>query len=206
MIGRKIYILITAVVLGVFIMAQNRSFQSVSNILVRDNQGNVFQEIRILKAKNLDLRQEMEELEIELTQLDDQNLSLDVVDQEIEKYDKLSGDSPIFGPGLEISINGDVTMPWFIDLHNEFLMSGAEAISINDIRITNETAGFDTLPKGEILVHGQILAPAYVFKAIGDAEVMASALEVPGGFLSRLKNTFSDVEVVVEAKDVVYMQ
>ncbi len=187
-------------------MAQNRSFQSVSDTLVRDNQGNIFQEIRILKAKNLDLRKDMEDLESTLQQLDDQNSTLNVVDDEIEKYRKLSGESPIFGPGLEVKVDGNITMPWFIDLNNELSMAGAEVISINEIRITNETAGFDTLPKGEIMIHGQILAPPFVFKAIGDATVIRTALEVPGGFLSRLKNSFSGIGISVEKKEVIYMQ
>ena len=49
--------------------------------------------------------------------------------------------------------------------------STAQAVSINGIRITNQTAGFDVLPKGQIFLNGSILTYPYIFEAIGEGSI-----------------------------------
>ena len=58
--------------------------------------------------------------------------------QEIKKHEKLNGKSPIYGPGLRIEINADISSQWLVDFINELFNSTAQAVSINSIRITNQ--------------------------------------------------------------------
>ena len=80
--GKKIYIVVVAVILGILIVAKVRSFAGINTLFVRDTQSNIFQEIMILKDKNEDLRGEVNALENTLLQLKNQNSALNTIDEE----------------------------------------------------------------------------------------------------------------------------
>lgn len=202
---RKIYILITAVLLGFFAIVQSRSFDTVNELLQRDSSSNIFQEIQMLKDTNVDLKKETEELENTIKQLTDQGQALNAIQEEIDKYTKLSGKSSIFGPGISVEINGKTTTPWVIDLINELFNSGAQALSVNNIRVINRTVGFDTLPKGQILLNGSILSAPYVFNAVGEPSSLANILDLPGGIFERMKKTFPEAKISIVKKEVIQM-
>lgn len=202
---RKIYILITSVLLGFFIIVQSRSFETVNSLLRRDTSSNIFQEIQILKDTNTDLKKETEDLESTIKQLTNQGQALNAIQEEIDKYTKLSGKSSIFGPGVSVEINGKITTPWAIDLINELFNSGAQAVSVNNIRIINRTVGFDTLPQGQILLNGSILSAPYVFNAVGEPSSLASILDLPGGIFERMKKTFPDAKINIAKKEIIQM-
>lgn len=205
MLGRKFSIMLTAILLGFFITTQSRSFDSLNELIMRDSQSNIFQEIMILKEKNEDLGDEIDELSSTLEQLADQNLALFAIQEEISKYQKLIGDYPLFGPGIEITMNGEITAPWIIDLMNELLSTGAQAVSVNGIRITNSTAGFDVLPQGQILLNGTILSEPYVFGAIGKSSTIIDVLELPGGIFDRFEASFPGMKIETEMKEFIQM-
>ncbi len=203
--GKKIYIVIVAMILGILIVAQVRSFAGVNNLFIRDTRSNIFQEIMILKDKNEDLRKEIDALDTTLQQLKDQNSALDTIDEEIEKYKKITGDFSIFGPGIRLTIDAELTTPWVIDLVNESLSTGAQSVSINGVRLTNKSVGFDTLPQGQILLNGAILYPPFVFDVIGESSLIVDVLELPGGIMDRLEVAFPEMEVDVEIKEIIQM-
>ena len=205
MTEKKIYIMIMATMLGIFIVAQGRWFMGEDGVFSRDTQSNVFQEITILKNKNEDLKNEIENLDSILQQLRDQNSALEIIEEEIEKYKKLNGEFPIFGPGVSLTIDAQLETPWVIDLINEFFNSGVQAVSINGIRITNNTAGFDTLPQGQILLNGSILPSPYIFDVIGEPSLIIDILELPGGILDRLEKAFPRIEIDTEIKEIIQM-
>lgn len=191
--------------LGFFITTQDRSFDNINEIILRDNQSNIFQEIMILKEKNEDLGVEIAELNSTLEQLADQNLALFAIQEEIYKYQKLIGESPIFGPGLEVTIDGKISTPWIIDLLNELLSTGAQAVSLNGIRITNSSVGFDVLPQGQILLDGTILSQPFVFGAIGESSTIINVLELPGGIFDRFEAAFPGLKIETEKKEFIQM-
>jgi len=203
---RKFLLFLTSVFLGTFIALQSQSFQNVTDDFLRENKVDVFQEIKILRDKNKDLENEVESLEDNLEQLSDQNSALSAIKEEIYTYKKLSGDSPIFGPGLIIDIEGDLSIPSAIDLTNELFNAGAEAVSINSVRITNQTIGFDTMPKGKILLNGIPLTAPYVFEAIGEPSSLENILTLPGGIFSRMEANMPEIKLSVEKKEIIQMK
>ena len=206
MLTRKFYILSTAFLLGLLIVLQNRSFETITEQFLRDTQSNIFQEIKILKEKNEDLKVEIAELESTLNLLNDQNSALQAIKEQSDKYLKLSGGTPIFGPGLEINVSGDLTTPWMIDLINEFFNSGAQAVSVNGIRIVNKTMGFDTLPQGQIVLNGSILSSPYTFNIIGESSTLSKILESPAGIFDRLRSTFGNLKIQITQKEIIQME
>ncbi len=202
---KKSYILISAALIGFFIVIQTRSFEDVNNLLLRDQESNIFQEIQILIDKNDELEEEVDSLEDTYTNISDQNFVLESIKEEIKKYQNLNGDKSIFGPGITVKLEDEITTPWITDLINDFFSSGAQAVSINGIRITNQTVGFDTLPQGQILLNGSILSAPYFFDVIGESEVLSEILELPGGIFDRLQNNFPDLKIDVSRKEVIQM-
>ena len=192
--------------LGLLISFQNRSLQKVNDQLLRDNTSNIFKEINILKEKDGDLKREIADLEKTLKELTDQNSALGAIKDQTEKYSKLSGRVGVFGPGLEIKIMGKLSTPWVIDSINEFFDSGAEAVAVNGIRITNKTIGFDTLPQGQILLNGSILSSPYTINVIGESATLLKILESPGGIFSRLTATFPDLKIQTTKKEIIEMK
>ena len=202
---RKILILGTAAVLSFFVVIQINSFNNVSDSLQRDSKSNVFQEIKILKDKNEDLKSQVGDLENTISQLNDQGKALNAIQDEINEYTKLSGQTSVFGPGVTATIDGKISTPWMIDIVNEFFNSGAQSVSVNGIRIENQTAGFDTLPKGQILLNGSILSGPYVVDAIGESSTLATLMQSPGGIFDRLKKAFPEIKTIITTKDVIQM-
>ena len=202
---RENYIFIIAIIFGFLLIIQNRSYDNVNELFTRDVSSNIFQEIKTLKDGNTDLRNEVNNLEGLTIQLSDQNLALKAIEEEIKKYKKLNGKSPIYGSGVRIEIQADIDSNWLVDFINELFNSTAQAVSINGIRITKQTAGFDVLPKGQIFLNGSILTAPYVFEAIGEGSSILGILELPGGIFDRIEASFQEVEIKTELKELVEM-
>lgn len=206
MTQRHLQIFSLAVLIGILIILQIRSFGNVTDVYLRDSASNAFQEIKILKVKNTSLRNEIKEIEDFTGQLSNQSSALAAINEEIKKYRKLSGNYGVFGPGITIVIeNKQLYTPWVTDMVNDLFNSGAEAVSVNGIRIVNSSAGFDTLPLGQILLNGSILTSPYVFESVGEPTKIIEFLELPGGIFDRLEAGFPGIIINVAKREVLQL-
>lgn len=203
---REVSMLLTAVLLGFLIVLQARSFEDVSDVINRNNRSDVFREIQILKDTNDQLRDEIDDLEDQLVKVSNNQDALESVREEIDQYEALTGKIDVSGPGVHVQISGDIQALWLTDMVNELLSAGAEAVSVNSIRLTNKTTGFDTIPSGQIMVNSVILNEPYTIEAIGERAVLENALIQSEGIIERLQRSVNGVEVVVEQRDVVTME
>jgi len=204
---RKITIILISLMLGILAAFQVRSFNSQTNIYTtRDSALNVFREIQILKDTNKNLKLEIEKLNDTLKQLKNRSSALKAIETEIEKDKLISGDVKIYGEGIKITISGEVNAIWLIDLINELYSAGAEAVSINGIRLTNQTIGIDELPNNQILLNGIILSHPYVVEAIGDSKLLYDAIGLPGGFAAKLKEFQPKSGLSLEKKQMIEME
>lgn len=192
--------------IGVFVTLQARSFKSVSDVLAgRDTHVNIFQEVQILIQTNKNLEQEISELQNTLAQISDRASALAAINTEISKYRVLDGQVPVLGPGIQISLSENIATIWLVDLVNELFSNGAEAVSINDVRLTNYTHGFDTLPQGQILFNGNILQTPISIKAIGPSATLKTFLEQPKGMMDKLYEQYRDVKITIETLENIEM-
>lgn len=203
---REVSILLTAVLLGFLIALQARSFEDVSDVINRNNRSDVFREIQILKDTNDQLRKEIDDLEDQLVKVSNNQDALESVREEIDQYEALTGRIDVSGPGLHVQLSGDIQALWLTDMVNELLSAGAEAVSVNSIRLTNKTTGFDTIPSGQIMLNSVILNEPYTIEAIGERAVLEEALIQPEGIIERLQRSVNGVDVVVEQRDIVTME
>ena len=182
-------LIISAVILARhFTIVKAESAQSVSLIEVQEVQ----QELRELQIERERLEQDHQEMRKELS-----DLWYEVIEQDetqevallenIEKIRKLAGLTDVQGDGIVISLNDkkgynpladpvesiihDQNVIYLIDLLTD---NGAQAISINDLRIVNSSYIFCI--GTTILCNEQRMSPPYIIKAIGSSDQMMSAL------------------------------
>jgi uncharacterized protein YlxW (UPF0749 family) len=105
-------------------------------------------------------------------------------------YGVLAGTLPATGEGIELDI-GDpsrrVPSAVLLDALQELRDAGAEVIQVNDVRAGVSTY-FTDLPGGGVAADGHRLSPPYRFLVIGDAHVMSTALNIPGGVMRNIQN------------------
>lgn len=201
-----IILLISGLVLGALIITQAKYFTNYVSSVGRDSSENVFRKIQILKTSNDELKEEIEKLDKQLEEISTQTSALESINKEIERNKLIAGEADVYGPGISLKINTDISGIWFTDIVNDLFASGAEAVSVNNIRLTEATIGFDTLPNGKIMLNGVILNPPYNFAAIGEGQTLQVALESPFGIVEKMKATIEDLEYELIRSDRVDMQ
>ena len=125
------------------------------------------------------------------TSIEDTEKAAELVDEELSESNILVGKTDVVGEGVIITINNTDTYPiyapYLMYLVNELRYAGAEAISINEVRVLPTTAIVDL--SSYISVNEQRLESPYVIKAIGDSEYLTSILNLKGsGFIDVYKN------------------
>lgn len=194
---RLIFMLGTGLLMGSLFAFQSKSVSQANVSYSRESRISIFKEIQIVKKSNQNLSEQALELEKELAASDDRELALENLKKEIDKYEVLTGKTTAKGEGVTIQIDGEMEAIWFTDLTNELFSAGAEAVSINGIRLAPGNLGFDTIPNGQILFGGEILSPPFVFEAIGDSDTIAGSLEQSGGIISRIKSYKPDYSILL---------
>jgi uncharacterized protein YlxW (UPF0749 family) len=113
----------------------------------------------------------------------------------------LSGVVAVEGPGVTITVEdpgGQVEWDALLDLIQELRDAGAEAIAVGETRVVAST-WFGPSDRG-IALAGEGLSPPYEISAIGPAEELASAINLPGGPLTVI-DARPEVEIRVRTSD-----
>ena len=126
----------------------------------------------------------------------------ELIEKELEQSNLAVGKTYVIGEGVIVTLNDgqyeDISAWDLIYLVNELRYAGAEAISINDIRITNATDIVDLAEYTYISVDGQRLEAPYVVKAIGNQTYLSSILNLKdSGYVDLYKST-TDKQVTME--------
>jgi uncharacterized protein YlxW (UPF0749 family) len=111
----------------------------------------------------------------------------------------LAGTAKATGPGIVLTISdpdGKVDAPIVLDTIQELRDAGAEAIQIGDVRVVANTWFADT--DDGLSVSGVLVRPPYTIKAIGDANTLAGAMEIPGGVTATVRRVGGDTDVQIE--------
>ncbi|MBD3780348.1 MULTISPECIES: DUF881 domain-containing protein [unclassified Cellulomonas] len=100
----------------------------------------------------------------------------------------LSGRLPAEGPGVTVTVRdpeAQVSALTLLNLLEELRNAGAEAVQLNDQRLTASSYVLGT--DAGIEVDGTLLSPPYRWVAIGDPDTIATALAIPGGALAKVQ-------------------
>ena len=118
----------------------------------------------------------------------------------------LAGTAPAKGPGIVLTItgvDGGLAAPIILDTVQELRAAGAEAIQVGDERVVANT--WISERDGDLVISGKVVAPPYTIRAIGAANDLAGAMEIPGGVTATVRRaegkTKTEIrdEVVVDA-------
>ena len=114
------------------------------------------------------------------SKLDKNEEASELVDQELQESNMLLGKTDVYGEGVVVTLSDNeqqkIKASDLIVLINELKYGGAEAISINDIRITNDTA-IAFIDNSYIIIGSeQRISSPYVVKAIGNITYLSSAV------------------------------
>lgn len=100
----------------------------------------------------------------------------------------LSGRLPAEGPGVQVTVQDpsrSVSALTLLNLLEELRNAGAEAIQVNDQRLTASSYVLGT--DDGVVVDGAVLTPPYRWVAIGESGTIATALAIPGGALAKVQ-------------------
>ena len=207
---------IMCVLLSCGIVMQVRAIEKTGSTMGTNSQENELRDA-VLKSKEKydNLYAEVEavenKLESERKNATQNNTDLTNLENEIKDKNKVLGLSEVTGNGLIITINDnqDISLnSWLADpnlliVHdtdlisvvNELKNAGAEAISINGIRVINMTdiADIDTYI---IMKPSQRIFSPYIVKAIGNQTYLTSSLcQKNSGFVDKYNNSGKSVKL-----------
>ena len=165
-----------------------------------------------LDSRERRLRQDIEALEESQRQLRSGELgrqaALEEATRRADELGILAGTLPAVGPGLEVRFSGPekaMSSTRILDAVQELRGAGAEAMQIQGVdgtavRIIASTYFVDA-SGGGLVVDGRRLSGPYTILVIGDPATMRTALNIPGGVVSSVRDaggnvTSEDREVV----------
>ena len=121
----------------------------------------------------------------------------ELIDEDLEESNMLLGKTDVTGEGVILTLtNTDeytITYSHLLELVNELRYAGAEAISINDVRIVmTEIVEVQV----RMIVSGQRVTSPYVVKAIGNQTYLSSTLSLKdSGFIDRYQASGMDIKL-----------
>ena len=119
---------------------------------------------------------------------------------DLNRVRMLNGAAVVSGPGVEVVLDGPLNALDLQDLVNELRNAGAEAISLNGMRLAVSCV-FDRDQDGELRLSGQVVRRPYRLQAIGDAQTIEAALLRRGGLLSLLERSYGGLSAQVVQRD-----
>ena len=208
-VASQISVALVCCILGFMLTYQFRVLMKQDNTLNLNNQNSsdVTVEIEQYKKEKAALEAKVNDLQNKVKGYEDAAASKsdstkNVLD-ELEKSRILIGEVDVEGQGIVIylnpnsnlfgnSVNNHITDKDLVYLVNELRFAGAEAISINDIRVVSGT-GIRTAGN-YILINDEKISPSkrIVIQAIGDKSLLYSAMSFP--------EVFSDLKAICDVK------
>ena len=131
--------------------------------------------------------------------INDNGEASELVDKDLEESDMKLGKTDIYGEGIVITLSDtqEHVIDTFdlIDLINELRYAGAEAISINDVRILSSS--YISQPKdGLTMISGQRVTSPFVIKVIGNQTYLSSSLNLKdSGYIDRNRARGMQIEL-----------
>ncbi|MGB9781192.1 DUF881 domain-containing protein [Caldanaerobacter sp.] len=173
------------------------------------------QELKKLQEEKQNLEQQLSELTKRFQEYEEASSKNDTalknLQKDVEKYKALAGFTDVVGPGVIVTVSDSDLQPRegedpnlylvhdedLLRIVNELKAGGAEAIAINDQRITAFSEIRCVGPT--ININSTRYAPPYVIKAIGDPNTLMASLKLKNGIIDTLE--FYGIKVQIETSD-----
>ncbi|MBQ5681945.1 MAG: DUF881 domain-containing protein [Peptococcaceae bacterium] len=190
--GWHIYLVVTFVLLGILISTQIQTQSRLMSDLSMQSTSDLSIMLKNLTDKRWLLTEELEEAEQNLltyqNDYSNDTALISSVENELNRLQMISGTSAVKGPGISITVDGYMLATDLVVVINELWAAGAEAITINDCRIT-ATSGIsyvDTMEKTYLTCDGTVIQEPYEIRALGNSSILEKSLTMPGGIADSL--------------------
>ena len=120
---------------------------------------------------------------------------------DLSRLRRWAGFDPVRGRGVRLTIDGPIGAHGLNDLLNELRSAAAEAIAIEDVRITEADVVAD-LPDGLGVENRSLDGPITVW-AIGNPQVLTASLTRIGGIIGRIQVSQPEVTIAVAAQELI---
>jgi uncharacterized protein YlxW (UPF0749 family) len=145
--------------------------------------------IETLTARNRELRSGLADIRDQLRQYEvsgpRSESALQVSREDLRRITAFGGLAAVNGQGIVMDVNGNLDAIALNDLINELRNAGAEAISVDAIRITARSVATEGPRAMEL--DGVEVGERFTLRAVGSPDGLLSAMERPGGIISQLK-------------------
>ncbi|MFB5191596.1 DUF881 domain-containing protein [Alicyclobacillus fastidiosus] len=153
-----------------------------------------------LKAANQDAEQQLAAVTAQVNKYEQQSAgssgTLKELQTKIQDERILAGTTPVHGPGVAVTLNDagttgidveqGITHDWNVrSVVNELFTAGAEAVTINGVRVVATSAVNCQGPT--VTVNDRQLAAPFEVDGIGDPTTLKKALTLSGGILDALR-------------------
>ena len=122
--------------------------------------------------------------------------ALKAAQERLDALGILAGTARAHGPGIRITISDPsarVTPPLLLDAIEELRDAGAEAIQVGEVRVV-ASSSFGPSASG-LEIDGVGLTEPYTILAIGVAQDMATAMEIPGGLSETVRGEGASITI-----------
>lgn len=190
----QISITVVFLCLGLMLSLQFQAQQSISGDLAMQRTENLIAMVRDLSEKRQKLAMEIFDLNMRLSsQMEssrDEEQLIKSMKAELEELNVVTGRTSVEGSGLTITIEQYMPILYIdiINLINELWAAGAEAIAINEHRITGNTPIYYAEDDHSMFITVNNMKVEYpvIIKAIGNSNNLEKGLTIPGGIMDNL--------------------
>jgi len=147
--------------------------------------------IETLRARNVDYSDALADLREQVRDYERAEVegrsNLELTAELLDRYSAFGGLVGVVGQGIAIEIDGSYDATAINDLIHELRNAGAEAIAVDDIRITAASVAVRGTSSFEI--DGVALGSVVEIQAVGSPAGLRAAIERPGGILTVLQQS-----------------
>lgn len=159
--------------------------------------------VETLTTRNVELADGLADLREDIRDYERAELQgrsdLAITEETLLRISAFGGLVPVRGQGIRIQIEGAFDPTALNDLVYELRNAGAEAIAVDDVRITARSVA--VLGTSAIELDGVPIGPSFEIVAIGSPDGLQSAIERPGGILRLLQQSISARFVLTQVSD-----
>jgi len=180
---------VIALFLGLLAATQFRSQDVYSRSLQLETPSSLTTLVANLSERNNALREEIFDLRLRVESAQDAVASgkgtLSEGERQLTQLKVFTAQSAASGPGISVKIEGAFDERALSDLVNELRNAGAEAISVNEMRVGPRS--YFTAAPSAIAVDGRSLRGPWMIRAIGSPEVIYVAMTRTGGIIGQFE-------------------
>ena len=200
----SISILIVCIILVTVAFIQFKTVEKVNEADIENmREEELREQISTWKSKWEEANEKLEETNSKINEynqkIESNEEASELLDEELKKSQLILGTTDVVGDGVVVTLtdteDNPITAEDLVNLINELRFAGAEAISINGVRIINMTYIAD-IDSYIIVKPSQRLVSPYVVKAIGNQTYLVSTLCLKNsGFVDKYNNSGKSVKL-----------